>query len=92
MAASSTAGCCRSYQLLGASSVVVIYQHGRLWLLHYPSGRLFVLLFNTGRGDAYAGIRCLPRHEPLRLGRVTTHGPCHMRYERKVTALDSAFG
>jgi hypothetical protein len=58
VAASSTAGCCRSYQLLGASSVVVIYQHGRLWLLHYPSGRLFVLLFNTGRGDAYAGIRC----------------------------------
>ncbi len=58
MVASSAAGCCRSYQLLDASSVVLIYRHQRLKLLHYPSGRLFVLLFNTGRGDAFAGIRC----------------------------------
>jgi hypothetical protein len=55
--ASSAAGCC-GYRLTDALSVVLDYWRGQLRLLRYPSARPFLLSFNAGRGDVFAGVRC----------------------------------
>jgi hypothetical protein len=53
----STGGCC-DYRAVDSHALVLSYRAGRLALLRRLDGRPFELLFNPGRADVFAGVRC----------------------------------
>ncbi len=58
LVASTASGCCQAYRLPDTRSTVLVLSHGHLRPLHWAAGGLAIVLFDRGRGDRYAGVRC----------------------------------
>lgn len=58
LVASTAGGCCGGYRLRDTRSAVLVLDHGRLRPLRWATGRPARILFDQGRGDVYAGVRC----------------------------------
>jgi hypothetical protein len=67
LVAATASGCCAAYRLPDTRSSVLVLTGGHLRPLRWAAGGRVTVLFDQGRGDQHAGIRCGPDGLHLRV-------------------------